>query len=215
MPWGGPFSHKGNSEMTLPDMVEFMKEYSVREYSVDPYIVGVCLDARDATSLLARGADAVTGYAFLPNFRSSGAEPIQNYSDLVAERMQDWRDITKAIGRPYVPPVVVGWDASPRGVNGVRLDEVAGTYPFTPIVEGSSSKAFSDMLRKQTKFILEHVPPEEQYIPITAWNEVTEGTALLPKVNSDGTLDNSYLEAVYAFTQQRKHETKLAGMLSS
>lgn len=208
MPLGGPLSRKDSSEMTLPDMAEYMKEYSVRQYDIDPYLVGVCLNVDDASSFLTRGVDAATGYVFLPNFRHAldapMTVPLQNYADLLEERVQDWHTITRNIGRPFVPPVVVGWDASLRGVNNVRLEEVAGQFGYTPIVEGANSKVFSEMLRRQAKFILEHVPPDEQYVPLTAWNEVTEGNSLLPKVTSENVIDNSYLEVIRAFVQERE-----------
>jgi hypothetical protein len=181
--------------LSLPDTIEYMKEYSVRAYGIEPYIAGVCLKAKHAKPLFERGADAMTGYAFLPNF-GADSEPVQDYASLLRERMADWDAITQQIDKPYVPPVVVGWDASPRGINGSRIEDVSGTYPFTPIVEGSNSERFSDMLRAQRAFVASNVPEEERYTPITAWNEVTEGAALLPKVDENGALDKSYLDAV-------------------
>ncbi len=188
--------------LSLPDTIEYMKEYSSRVYGVEPYIAGVCLKAKHAQPLFKRGADAMTGYAFLPNFGSS-ADPVQQYADLLEQRIKDWHDIARQIDKPYVPPVVVGWDASPRGINGPQIEDVSGTYPFTPIVEDGSSSLFSEMLRTQQEFIRANVPPDERYVPLTAWNEVTEGAALLPRVKPDGTLDASYLEAVRDFTTER------------
>jgi hypothetical protein len=180
--------------LTLPDTIEYMKEYSNQEYGEDPYVVGVCLKADHAKPLFERGADAMTGYAFLSDFRDG--TPIQQYDDLLRRRITDWHTIASEIAKPYVPPAVVGWDASPRGVNGVDLSDVSGVYPFTPIVEGSSSELFRKMLVEQRDFVGTHVPEGEGYTIITAWNEVTEGGALLPKVKPDGSVDDSYLAAM-------------------
>ena len=188
--------------LTLPDSIEYMKEYSSQEYGIEPYIVGVCLKAQHAIPLFERGADAMTGYAFLPNF-GAAADPVQQYDSLLQQRMDDWVRIATQLDKPYVPPVVVGWDASPRGISGSRIEDVSGVYPFTPIVEGSTSDLFDKMLRAQHDFVQARVPESERYTPITAWNEITEGAALLPKVNQDGTLDSGYLDMLREFVGEQ------------
>jgi len=138
----------------------------------------------------------MTGYAFLPDF---GKPPyVQDHSQLMEKRAAEWADIQAAIGSsPYVPPVVTGWDASPRGANGVKLDDVEGMYPFTPVVEGSSPELLSEMIDRQRTFVMQNVPEGERYTPITAWNEVTEGASLLPRVvDSQGGMDMSYLDVI-------------------
>lgn len=147
----------------------------------------------------------MSGYALLPDFDRS-APHVQDYHTLLESRISDWPRTASELSKPYVPPAVVGWDASPRGANGHTLEEVAGIYPFTPIVEGSSSELFSKMLEEQHAFIQKNVPQDEQYIPITAWNEIAEGTSLLPKVCKDETLDNSFLEAVKKFKSKTTRE---------
>lgn len=180
--------------LTLPDMLEYLKEYSQRRYKIEPYVVGV-LKAPSARAHFEQNVDAMTGYAFLPNFEPD-AEPIQDYSSLLEQRIAEWHEITTASSKPFVPPVVLGWDGSPRGINGPTLEEVTGVYPFTPIVTGNTPETFERMLREQRNFVTQHVPPKDSYTVITAWNEITEGTALLPKVQPDGSLDSRYLQIV-------------------
>lgn len=189
---------RDEGELSLPDMVAYMREYSQRRYKIEPYIVGVLKTAR-ARASFESGADAMTGYAFLPNFEFD-ADSLQDYNALLEQRMAEWHEIADGSTKPYVPPVVLGWDGSPRGINGLALEEVAGVYPFTPIVTGSSPATFEHMLREQRDFILQRVPPEHRYTLITAWNEITEGTALLPKVRADGSLDTTYLDALRRFS---------------
>lgn len=157
-------------------------------------IVGV-LKTPGARAYFERSADAMTGYAFLPNFEFD-ADPLQDYNSLLEQRMVEWDEIANNSSKPYVPPVVLGWDGSPRGVNGPTLEEVTGVYPFTPIVTGSTPKTFGRMLQEQRNFVMQRVSPEDRYTVITAWNEITEGTALLPKVRPDGSLDSSYLNVL-------------------
>jgi len=72
---------------------------------------------------------------------------------------------------------------------------VAGCYPYTPIVVGSSPEKFEEMLRETLRFVEDNVPLEEKYGMVCAWNEVTEGATLLPEVKGD-MVDFGYLEAL-------------------
>ena len=187
-----------NKDMSHADMINYMKEYSWRKYRIEPYLATVCLRATYALDHLAAGADSMTGYGFLPDFTESMRRPIQNYREQVIKRVEEWDTIQEQIDKPYIPPVVVGWDASPRGSipEGRHFRDVQGMYPFTPIVTDSNAIDFGDMLCQQKRFIMNNTPQEERYTPITAWNEITEGAALLPKILPDGSVDDSYLAKI-------------------
>lgn len=100
-----------NKDMSHADM----KEYSWRKYRIEPYLATVCLRATRALDHLAAGADFMTGYGFLPDFTESVRRPIQNYREQVIKRIEEWGTIQEQIDKPYIPPVVVGWNASPCG----------------------------------------------------------------------------------------------------
>lgn len=191
-------STNSREKMSYADMIGYMKEYSWKKYKIEPYLATVCLRASHAESHLAAGADAMTGYGFLPDFSESAKRPLQNYRDQIGKRVVEWYSMQEQLDKPYVPPVVVGWDASPRGkvFNDAGLDQVRGSYPFTPIVTNSNSEDFGIMLCQQKEYLMHNIDPAERYTPITAWNEITEGAALLPKVLPDGTVDDSYLQKV-------------------
>ncbi len=189
-----------DDDLTVYETFEYLKEYSVKSYGIDPYLLAVAQGADQAVPAAAHGADAVSSYALLPDF-SKNAAPVQGHSLLLEQRIEDWHAISNVLNVPYVPPAVVGWDASPRGVNGVSLNEVAGIYPFTPIVEGSTSSLFDKMLAAQDSFTQKHVPADERYIPINAWNEITEGSALLPRISEDGTMDTNFLDIIKMYKE--------------
>ena len=159
------YSNNNNKDMSHADMINYMKEYSWRQYRIEPYLATVCLRVTRALDYLAAGADSMTGYGFLPDFTESMRRPIQNYREQVIKRIEEWDIIQEQIDKPYIPPVVVGWDVSPRGSipEGKHFRNIQGMYPFTPI---------------------------------TAWNEITESAALLPKILPDGSVDNSYLAKI-------------------
>jgi len=159
------YSNNNNKDMSHADMINYMKEYSWRKYRIEPYLATVCLRVTRVLDYLAAGADSMTGYGFLPDFTESMRRPIQNYREQVIKRIEEWDIIQEQIDKPYIPPVVVGWDVSPRGSipEGKHFRNIQGMYPFTPI---------------------------------TAWNEITESAALLPKILPDGSVDNSYLAKI-------------------
>lgn len=105
-----------NKDMSHADVINYMKEYSWRKYRIEPYLATVCLRVTHALDHLAAGADSMTGYyGFLPDFTESMWRPIQNYREQVIKRIEEWDIIQEQIDKPYIPPVVVGWDASTRG----------------------------------------------------------------------------------------------------
>ena len=101
--------------MSHADVINYMKEYSWRKYRIEPYLATVCLRVTHALDHLAAGANSMTGYGFLPDFTESVRRPIQNYREQVIKRIEEWDIIQEQIDKPYIPPVVVGWDVSHRG----------------------------------------------------------------------------------------------------
>ena len=91
-----------------------MKEYSWRKYRTEPYLATVCLRATRALDHLAAGADSMTGHGFLPDFTESMRRSIQNYREQVIKRIEEWDTIQEQIDKPYIPTVVIRWDASTR-----------------------------------------------------------------------------------------------------
>lgn len=104
-------NNNNNKDMSHADM----KEYSWRKYRIEPYLATVCLRVTHALDHLAAGANSMTGYGFLPDFTESMRRPIQNYREQVIKRIEGWDTIQEQIDKPYIPPIVVGWDVSPRG----------------------------------------------------------------------------------------------------
>ncbi len=138
--------------------------------------------------------DAVTGYAMLPNFVNGIVETYQN---ALSPIQQYWESLLEKFPKTVIPPAVVGWDASPRGNKKTgETEAVPNRYPFRPILTCNTANLFGEMLRQVQQFIEKKVPEPERLLIITAWNEITESAALLPKVLSNGDVDFSYLKKV-------------------
>lgn len=188
------FSPDTDDTPTLNAFVETIKEYAWSAYRLEPYTVAVERKARKTHLIADIGLDGVSGYAFLPNF-NKGAPPIQEYASQVQASIQDWSRVAEYIRLPFVPPAVVGWDASPRGTAGVKMEEVIGRYPYTPIVINNTPDEVACMLRRTLDWTRARVPEKERYGVVCAWNEITEGCSLLPEV-IDGRADFSYITAI-------------------
>lgn len=109
------YSNNNNKDMSHADVINYMKEYSWRKYRIEPYLTTVCLRVTHALDHLAAGADSMTGYyGFLPDFTEPMRRPIQNYREQVIKRIEEWGTIQEQIDKPYIPTVVIRWDASTR-----------------------------------------------------------------------------------------------------
>lgn len=128
-------NNNNNKDMSHVDVINYMKEYSWRKYRIEPYLVTVCLRATRALDHLAAGADSMTGYGFLPDFTEPMWRSIQNYREQVIKRVEGWDIIQEQIDKPYIPTVVIRWDASTRESipGGEHFRDIQGMYPFTPI----------------------------------------------------------------------------------
>ncbi|MCA9380531.1 glycoside hydrolase family 99-like domain-containing protein [Candidatus Dojkabacteria bacterium] len=191
----------GHDGLDLPSMIEEMKEYSLKTYNVVPWVAGVVRKVKGAEALLQAGADGLTGYAFLPQF-GRDSNPIQSYRQRIKDINKEWAEIQylcNRFGVSFIPPAVVGWDASPRGMNNSNLSDVTGVYPYTPILTSATPELFGKHLREVANYIKEQAPPAQHRATICAWNEVTEGAALLPKI-IDGKVNPQYLEEVKKLT---------------
>lgn len=135
---------------------------------------------------------AASGYAFLPNF--SKLPLIQNYSELVKERIKE-QLLFKKLGIPWFPVVVAGWDSTPRGEQGFRIDDFKSyswpPYPWFPLVTQTNLDVFKNWLMESVKYLQKH-NETPKIVNITSFNEWTEGNAIEPN-DKDGF---GYLEAI-------------------
>jgi len=110
-------------------------------------------------------------------------------ADWVAVRdgaFAEYEVYNQSMGVPFYPNVTVGWDSSPRTEQ--TADFAYRGYPWYPVLDASPAE-FRAGLETARAFAHEHSTP---FVTINAWNEWTEGSALLP----DTTHGLAYLEAL-------------------
>jgi hypothetical protein len=135
-----------------------------------PAALAPSLGFRSATSYVwVHQADLATF-----DFPASPIEPLRRAAFTEYEKYAAQLDI------PFYPNVTVGWDSSPR----TRQDQefIGGRYPWTPTWDPTPEQ-FQDGLREALSFLQRH-KPANPIITINAWNEWTEGSALLPDTHN-------------------------------
>ena len=102
--------------------------------------------------------------------------PVARIEPLRDAAFAEYEDYAAQLDVPFYPNVTVGWDASPRTDQGREF--VKGRYPWTPTWDPTPAE-FRDGLSMAKAFLERHRPPHP-IVTINAWNEWTEGSALLP-----------------------------------
>jgi len=80
---------------------------------------------------------------------------------------------------PYAPVVTVGWDATPRWAKDCPWPPPPLGYPYTRVVLNNTPELLGELCRRAKRQVeSSRLPPP--MILLNAWNEWTEGSALLP-----------------------------------
>jgi hypothetical protein len=138
---------------------------------------------------IAAGFDSLTSYNVTT--MSSGLkmpdQPFEEY-DAMIQRHEKYWDAMDQGTLPYAPVVTTGWDVTARWELDVPWPPQETAYPYTPIVVHNTPDKFGDLVRRALRHARSSkVPPPA--IVINAWNEWTEGSAILPsKQYGDGYL---------------------------
>lgn len=177
--------------LTLTVMLRFAIKVVHEECGTPPYLIGVIGEANPRNVRLANALplDAITGYGLLPNWLG---EPVQDYAQLISQRVADWEQVQRRIAIPFYPVVCAGWDATVRGAfRGVLRAEDG--YPYSPVVTGVTPELFGTYLDCALEFN-RRWQLRENIVFLHAWNEWTESSVIEP---SDR-FGNAFLDQIRA-----------------
>ena len=174
--------------------IDLLREEALR-YGLELYVVGVCASVANGKEMFLAGADALTGYALLPDFHDSERRPVQDYESLLAKRERDWQAIG-ALGLSFVLlPSSVGmlpregrgatpWRKSP-GSTLLRLSWRAARL-------GCSRRCYPRL-----SALSPGTYPLRSNTGLSAPGTKSARVArLLPGISADGAADYGYLEAL-------------------
>ncbi len=194
----------------VKNMFDEIRRLSRNGHGIDPYIVGIVshrTPLQDAPIIAGLGVDAISGYSNILDFPQM--DPVVKHAGLIANRLNEWQKMSMSVEIPVEPTVQVGLDISPRcqyvtpegePFTPQSIDELRSfidLYPHSMIVTGSDAQCFEDMLDKTVKLVSSlEIPDSEKIITINAWNEITEGSCMLPRVR-DGIVDSTVLESCH------------------
>lgn len=163
--------------LTLTVMLRFATRVVREECGRAPYVLGVIGEANPRNVRLANALplDGITGYGLLPNWLGA---PIQDYAQLIEQRVADWERVQRRIAIPFYPVVCAGWDATVRGAFRETLRAEDG-YPYSPVVTGVTPDLFGAYLDSALAFNRRWAP-RENIVFLHAWNEWTESSVIEP-----------------------------------
>jgi hypothetical protein len=132
----------------------------------------------DPTELVRRlGFESATSYVWVHHADVDAFDfPVAAIAPLRESAFAEYEQYVVDLDIPFYPNVTVGWDASPR--TDQDREFVRGRYPWTPTWD-QTPEEFRDGLLQAKAFLERHGQPHP-IVTINAWNEWTEGSALLP-----------------------------------
>lgn len=107
------------------------------------------------------------GYLTLPD-----EYPVFDYSKIAEAHLYSWRKMEEK-GLPVLPSVTLGLDVAPRWHRSVRFPMDYKYLNYCPICIGNTPEKFGKLLAEALK-------KDAPAVIINAWNEWSEGMALLP-----------------------------------
>ena len=117
------------------------------------------------------GYDITTGY----NYHATGGEQYNKpvpYSDLVQENVGMWTRVAANLPQPYIPVITMGWDQRFSYRELKTKIVYAGRTPAQFACYASAARRWIDTHPSRT------VP--ERIVLVFAWNEIGEGSGLIP-----------------------------------
>lgn len=135
------------------------------------------------------GFASATSYVWVHHADLTGYDfPCGDAARLSDDAFAEYERYARALPVPFHPNVTVGWDSSPRTRQDVAFTQ--GGYPWGPVFDLTPDE-FESGLRRARDFSQRH-PRPFPVVTINAWNEWTEGSALLP----DADRGDAYLRAI-------------------
>jgi hypothetical protein len=124
------------------------------------------------------GFDVATTYNITTGRDRQPGQALVDYADVMAEHVRRWRELSST-GLPYWPVVTQGWDVSARNHPDEPWPPVRWDWPWGHVVTGNTPERFGRLVYAARQFLASQ-PAGPKAIVLNAWNEWTEGSALMP-----------------------------------
>ena len=111
-------------------------------------------------------------------------EPTIDYTVMMKNQRYCWEQIARG-GMPFFPSITLGLDVSPRWNRQVQYPWDYEKMGYYPIMINNTPERIAELLQEALSF-------DTRAVIINAWNEWTEGMALLP----DERFGTAYLDAI-------------------
>lgn len=130
--------------------------------------------------LQAAGFDSLTSYNMCWSGKAGlPKQPFDEYGDVVQAHPGFWASMDTG-KLPYMPVVTVGWNTTARWAYDTPFPPDSKEYPYSPVVVNNTPEKFGELCRMARKQFESGKLPAPAVL-INAWNEWTEGSAILPE----------------------------------
>jgi hypothetical protein len=130
-----------------------------------------------AEACRAAGFDSLTTYTVSADGHLP-ENPTEDYAKMAARHESLWKSVDSS-GLPYSPIVTTGWDSSPRWAADTPQPPTRNEYPYGPLAVNATPEKFGALCRAARSYV-DSAKVRPPAIFVNAWNEWTEGSALLP-----------------------------------
>ena len=140
------------------------------------------------------GFDAVFAYNIVaPSYyRELPVEmPVFDYTGMMEAQEFCWKKIEEG-GMPHFPSVTLGLDVAPRWSRSVKFPMDYVNLGYCPVCTGNTPEKFGILLKKALQ-------KDTPAVIINAWNEWTEGMALLP----DAQYGTGFLDTIRKISEKK------------
>jgi hypothetical protein len=153
-------------------------------------VLPTAVTTADPAELIERlGFESASSYVWIHHTDlSAHSFPVGDWDVVADDAFAAYENYASDLSVPFIPNVSVGWDSSPRTDQSQPF--TADEYPWYPIFDASPEQ-FERGLERARDFLDRQDLPHPM-LAINAWNEWTEGSALLP----EATHGTEYLEAI-------------------
>lgn len=136
------------------------------------------LQERSLTSVIHDlGFHSASSYVWIHHVDfSRQAFPVGDWDGVADEAFAEYERYAQELSIPFHPNVTVGWDSSPRATSEEEFR--AGPYPWVPVYDATPDQ-FARGLARAKEFVA-RTAPATPIVHLNAWNEWSEGSALMP-----------------------------------
>ena len=166
-------------EVVVGKAIERMRNRAVKNGLPGLYLGIFTGSSHEAVRAKSLGFDHSTTYNFTESDEHRTGVAMDHYEALMKTHAKQWPQMAGA-GLPHWPVVTQGWDVSARNHPQEPWPPVRGEWPWGHVIQDNTPERFAQMVYACRRFLSSQSSQTTRVMVVNAFNEWTEGSALLP-----------------------------------